>query len=296
MNMKKILWLIEAIFLIILGLPIALLPLKIARYVGEFIGLLFFYLIPSRRKIAIDNIKNTIVAGGLTTNESPEKLAKKTYLNFGKSFAEIIKLYYGLGKKMIRNVEYQGTENFFAAHARNHGILVITGHCGNWELIPPSAVRVFGQFNIIARPINNIYLHKIISKVRIAYGNTLIDKKGAVRNLLNAAKNNQIIAVLIDQASNDKEGFIVNFLERRAWASKMPALIAAKTGIPIVPAFIHREGEKHIVEIFPELPMLRENDEQSLQKDTQMIADSVANYIRQYPTEWLWTHRRWKRT
>jgi KDO2-lipid IV(A) lauroyltransferase len=295
-NMKKILWFIEALLLIIIGLPLALVPIKIARYFGAFIGILFFYLFPGRRKIALENIQNAIAAGGLIANETPEELTKKTYLNFGKSFAEIVKLYYGLGHKMIRAVELQGKENFYAAHAKKRGVLLVTGHCGNWELLSATIAHNIGKFYIIVRPLDNIYLRKIISKVRISYGNFLIPKKGAVRGLLTAVKNNNTVGILVDQASNSDEGFKVDFLGRKAWATKMPALIAAKANIPIVPFFIHREDNKHVVTLYPELKLLNRNDEVSLQKDTQTIADTVANYIRQHPTEWLWTHRRWKRT
>jgi Kdo2-lipid IVA lauroyltransferase/acyltransferase len=294
--MKKIKWLTEAVLLIIIGLPLAVMPLRAARYFGACIGLVFFYLFSGRRKIALENIMNTIAAGGLTTNELPEELVKKTFMNFGKSFAEIVKLYYGLGGKMIQAVAVNGKENFYAAQAKNRGMLMITGHCGNWELLSITFGNKFGKVYIIERPLDNIYLHKIISKVRTFYGNYLIDKKGAVRGLLNAVKHNSTVGVLIDQASNREEGFMINFLGRKAWATKMPALIAAKSNIPIVPAFIHREGDKHIIDIYPELQLLNQSDEISLQKDTQMISDTIADYIRQYPTEWLWTHRRWKRT
>jgi Kdo2-lipid IVA lauroyltransferase/acyltransferase len=294
--MKKIIQLLEVSLLIVISLPIAILPLKMALSVGKFIGLLFFYLVPSRRKIAIDNIKKTIETGGLTSNESAEELAKKTYINFGKSFTEIVKLYYGLGKKMIQDVEVKGKENFYSAQAKNRSVLIVTGHCGNWELLSATIGHNLSMFYIIVRPLDNIYLSKIISKVRKAYGNFLIDKKGAVRGLLNAIKKNNTIGILVDQASDSNEGFLVNFLGRKAWATKTPALIAAKTGVPVVPVFIHRAGNKHIVNVFPELQLLNKNDEAAIQKDTQTISDTVVNYIRQHPTEWLWTHRRWKRT
>jgi KDO2-lipid IV(A) lauroyltransferase len=292
---KKIIWLGETILLIIIGLPMALLPLPMALCCGEVIGWLFYHIFANRREIAIDNIKNTVAVGGITINETPRELAKKTYLNFGRSFAEVVKLYYGLGQKIIRKVEFVGFENFYAAQVKKRGSLFITGHCGNWELLAASCGPKVGSFGIIIRPLDNIYLSRIIAKIRVGYGNTLINKKGAIRGILNAARNNQAVAVLIDQASNSEEGLLVNFLGRKAWATKMPALIAAKTNMPIIPIFIHRKGDKHIVTMGAELPLLRCNDEASLQKDTQMISDAVADYVKQYPAEWLWIHKRWKR-
>lgn len=300
--MKRIIWFLETVLLIIISLPLAILPLKAAYVVGEFLSIILFYLFSRRRKIAIDNIQKILDVGGIASELSAVEIAKKTYANFGKTLVEIVKLYYGLGDKIVRDTIVNGKENFQKIYNKNHGAIFITGHCGNWEVFTAVFARVvgksdlFGKAHVIARPLDNIYLHKIISRVRRANGCGLIDKKGAARGLFRALKHGDVVGVLIDQASNSSEGFIVDFLGRRAWATRLPAVIAAKTGAPVIPIFIHREKNHHVVKVHPELKLLRKSDEASLQQDTQTISNAVADYIKQYPTEWLWTHQRWKRT
>ncbi|MDP2754115.1 MAG: hypothetical protein Q8P40_06955, partial [Nitrospirota bacterium] len=172
--MKKAVWLLEAGLFIILSIPVAILPLKWSIKAGEILGLLVFYLWGNRRRIAIENIKESLVKsqesnppefshnlfgkvipphpplekggrgdfkgghGGInksSLNYSAEGIARETFKNLGKSLVEIIKIFYGLGKKIIDSVDIEGIENFNQAKSKGKGILFITGHCGNWELM-----------------------------------------------------------------------------------------------------------------------------------------------------------------
>ena len=129
--MKKAVWLLEAVLFIILSIPVAILPLKWSMKAGEILGLLVFYLWGSRRRIAIENLKNSISSNAITTAEPAEQGIRDNFKNLGKSFAEVIKIYYGFGKKIIDSVDIEGTENFDSAKLKGKGILFLTGHCGN---------------------------------------------------------------------------------------------------------------------------------------------------------------------
>src|SRR4030043_2371470 len=210
--MKKAVWLMEAGLFIILSIPVAILPLRLSIKAGEILGLLVFYLWGSRRRIAIENLKHSISSNAITTAEPAEKVIRDNFKNLGKSFAEVIKIYYGFGKKIIDSVDIEGIENFNQAKSKGKGILSLTGHCGNWELMAIATSVRLGDAAIVARPINNPYVNKLIENVRQKYGNRVIYKQQALKPIIQALKNNDSVGILIDQAVIPDEGYVIDFL------------------------------------------------------------------------------------
>lgn len=286
MNTRR---LIETALIIFLSFPIALLPHKIALQAGNAIGILIFYLWGSRRRIAIDNIKMTI-------GDKQWLIAKETFKNLGKSLVEVIKIYYGLGGKIIDNVEVKGIENYNKAKLKGRGLVFITGHCGNWELMAVTFGVKVDNVSGVARQQNNPYLNKLVEKIRAKYGNKIIYKKGALKGILSELKKGRGVGILMDQAVLRNEGYIIDFLGKPAWTTKMPALIARKTDAAVIPVFINRDGDRHIMNIHPEVILSAEQDfEKAIIEDTKNFSKYIEDYIKSYPSEWLWIHRRWKR-
>lgn len=293
---RRAVWLIEAGVFLTLSIPIAILPLKLSSKVGEMLGLLLFYLWKSRRKIAMDNLTKSVSAHALVISEPVEKIIKANFKNLGKSFVEVIKIYFGLGRKIIDSVSVEGMEYFQSAQKKGKGILFITGHCGNWELLAiASSVRLSG-ISVVARPINNPYINSLAENVRKRHGNSVIYKRGALKTIMQTMKNNGCVGILMDQAVIPEEGYVIDFLGRGAWTTKIPALIARKTGAAVLPAFIYRTGNAHTIKIFPEIVLSDNTDiKKTVKKDTQKFSGFIEQYIKEHPTEWLWIHRRWKR-
>jgi Kdo2-lipid IVA lauroyltransferase/acyltransferase len=294
--MKRAVWLIEAGLSIILSIPLAVLPLQWALKAGEVLGLLLFYLWGSRRRIAIENLTKTVAVHALIIQEPVEAIIRDNFKNLGRSFAEVIKVYYGLGRKIFDVVHIEGIENLHVARAKGKGVLLITGHCGNWELLALSASARLFPISIVARPVNNPYINSFVESARKKYGNRVIDKKGALKPVMQGLKNNDCIGILMDQAVIPEEGYVIDFLGRGAWTTKMPALIARKTGAAAIPAFIHRENHGHRIRLCPEVELSPADDkEEALRADTKRFSGFIEEYIREHPAEWLWIHRRWKR-
>jgi len=290
--MKRVLWLLEAGLFIILSIPIAILPFRFSIKAGELLGLLLFHAWGNRRRIAIENIKKTAFSYQL----SAISLAKETFKNLGKSFVEVLKVYYGLGEKIIDSVEIEGIENFNRAKSKGKGILFITGHCGNWELTAIAGSAKVAGIAVIARPINNPYLNTLIERARQRYGNSVIYKRGALKDIIKSLRGNDCVGILMDQAVLSDEGYVIDFLGRGAWTTKMPALIARKTGAAVLPVFIHRTERGHKIEIHPEVELSNiEDKEKAIIEDTKRFSGFIEGYIKENPSEWLWIHRRWKR-
>jgi Kdo2-lipid IVA lauroyltransferase/acyltransferase len=294
--MKKAVWIIEFVIVIVLSLPLAMLPLRLALKVGDMLGLLLFHVWGSRRRIAIDNLSKCVSVGAIRIAEPAETIIRKNFINLGRSFIEILKIYYGLGDKIIRSVGIEGLENFKTAQSKGKGILLLSGHCGNWELLAIAISLKISGVSGIARPINNPYVNKIVERVRRKYGNKVIYKKGALKLVMKKLKDNEGVGILMDQAVIPEEGYVLDFLGRGAWTTKTPALIARKTEAAAVPVFLHRHNEGHTITLYPPIELSLNNDrETALKEDTAKFSGYIENYIKEHPTEWLWIHRRWKR-
>jgi KDO2-lipid IV(A) lauroyltransferase len=289
--MKRTAWFLEACLYVALSIPLAIFPLKF----GEFLGILLFYLWRSRRNIAIENLRKSIASHAISVSETPEKIIRDTFRNLGRSLSEIIKIYYGAGRKIIESVEIEGTENVYKAKSKGRGILFITAHCGNWELMVTASAKLLPSSGI-ARKIKNPYINKFIERVRQRYGTSVIYKKGALKAVMKVLKNNESVGILMDQAVLSDEGYVIDFLGRGAWTTKMPALIARKTGAVVLPAFIHRTEKGHKLKIYPAVELSDIADkEKAVIEDTKKFSGYIEEYIKEHPSEWLWIHRRWKR-
>ncbi|WP_333655743.1 lysophospholipid acyltransferase family protein [Dissulfurispira sp.] len=296
----KIRWLLETALIIMFSFPVAVLPHKIALKVGEILGLSVFYIWGSRRRIAVENIEkamgNSLQPLAISNQPLAVSIARETFKNLGRSFAEIIKIYCGLGKSIIDNVEVRGVAHYMKAKSKDKGVIFITGHCGNWELMALAFGVKVDNVSVVARTQNNPYLNRLVENIRAKYGNNVIYKKGALKGMLSELKKNRGIGILMDQAVLKDEGYVIDFLGRPAWTTKMPALMARKTGAAVVPIFINRNGDKHIINIYPEVNLSIEDDtEKAIIEDTERFSGYIENYIKEHPTEWLWTHKRWKR-
>ncbi len=288
--------LLEAVIVIILTAPIRILPVKISLKIGELIGLALFYIWSSRRKIAEDNLIKTMISDEAFSERDTSKILKENFKNFGRSLAEIIKVYSGSGKKIIESIKIEGIENYYAASQKGRGVVFLTGHCGNWELLALVCSLKVSPIAVVARPLDNSYLNKIVEGIRRKFGNIIIYKRGALKPIIQTLKKNGVVGILMDQAVVRNEGFVIDFLGRGAWTTKMPALIVRKTGAAAIPVFIHRNGDSHLIKIYPEVELSKtEEKETALIEDTKKLIEYIENYIREHPAEWLWIHRRWKR-
>ncbi len=296
MNEEKKMWLAKKAFVVV-TFPLAVLPHAWALKVCGGLAVLIAYFWPGRRSFAVDNIKKSVELGSLDISESPAAVAGKSFAGLGKCFAEGLKIYHGFGRRIFDNIEIVGAEHYLKARSKNKGVILFTGHCGNWELMGLVMAREFGPVQPVARPLNNRYANQILEDLRSITGNHVIYKEGAVRSMLTALRNHETVGILVDQAVLKDESCVVGFLGRPALTTKLPAILARKTGAVVVPVFVNRNDDgSHTLTIHPELELSRHEDrDNAVREDTQSLTVYVESFIRQYPSQWLWGHRRWKR-
>ena len=299
--MKRIIWAIQAALFYLLTWTMAAIPRSLFRTAGSLIGRIMFRLLGRRRDIAIENIRLALPfmkrhPSWTGTFETAEQIALASFINLGISFIEVCRLYHGKGDELIDSMIVNGLDNFRLARKKGPGLICVTGHFGNWELISLSFKKNLGE-NIsgIVRTQDNPYINKIVEKMRMTYGNSVIYTKSALKPMLTLLKNDGIIGMLTDQAASAQNGVLIEFLGRKAWALKAPVVIAHKTGVPVVPAFGYRENDRHVFQIFPEYTLCGDRTEVGIERDIQALSRYLEDFVCAHPADWYWIHRRWKR-
>lgn len=294
----KLRWHLETAFFLVISSLAALLPNDMALPVGRWLGRIAFALSGRRRSIAVDNLEASLPflqrqpgwQGG-----SARELARGVFENLGCCVLEVCKIYGGRGQELIDAVEFRGLEHFEEAFAKGKGVAFITAHSGNWELLALAFGVRRHELSVVARRQDNPYLNAMIERIRKRYGNGVIYKDGALRSMFSAFRKKEIVGILIDQAARPDNGVLTDFLGRPAWTILMPAVIARKSGTPLLPAFIHREGNKSIITIHPEYQVSEHPDpEAAAAEDTRGLTRCIEEYVIAHPTQWYWVHKRWK--
>jgi KDO2-lipid IV(A) lauroyltransferase len=299
--MKKIFWALQAAFFYLLTLLAALLPASLSYRAGTCVGSLMSLLLPKRRAIAVDNIRQALpcmIRHPLWSYHSndPEVIAGDMFRNLGLSLMEVCRLYHGRGQDVLERIDIHGLEHYEAAKARGKGVVFLTGHCGNWELVALAFSSLVGSpMSVVARRQNNPYLNHMVEVMRGRYNNSVIYKQGAFRAMLSVLRKNGNIGLLADQAVFPEEGVLIDVLGRKAWASKAPAIIAQKTGAAFLPSFIHRQGKRFVITVGAAHQFSNDFSEEGIRLETKTLSRYVEEFIISHPDQWYWVHRRWKR-
>lgn len=299
--MKRINWAIQTAVFYLFTWSIATIPQQSIGIIGRKLGGLMFRLLAKRRAIAIENIRLALPfmkqhPAWTNTIETAEEIALETFHHLAMSIIEICRLYHGKGTMTIDTIKVRGREHFDLARKKHRGIIFVGGHCGNWELMALSFKKIFGEsMSGVARKQNNPLLNTVIEKMRTKYDNQIIYKQGALRPILGILKKDGIVGMLADQAVFPEDGVLIDFLGRKAWANKAPVIIAHKSKVPLVPVFMHRESDQHIITFHPEYELGSDISDQGVQRDVQALSRYLEGFVCAHPADWYWIHRRWKR-
>ncbi len=222
-------------------------------------------------------------------------IARAAFANVGRSFAEIAKLA-TLRRELERYVTFEGLEHMRAALAQGHGVLAITGHVGNWELLAASCATIGLPVDVIGRRPHNALLSRILIAMRARSGVTTIerDRPQAGRAILRTLRANRILALLIDQDTRGPRVF-VPFFGRPAATPSGVATLALRTQAPVIAVFIHRRTEGgHVIRFQPAFPPA-DAGRDDVETLTSAYTAAIEAEIRACPEEWVWWHRRWRR-
>ena len=265
---------------------------KISLQIGRFIGLLLYLFDARHRNVAINNLMASFPE---KSHNEIKRIAKESSRNIGCTIAEMARVFKG-GREWVDNaVIFEGRENIEKALEKGKGVLVVTAHIGNWEVGALASARDF-RLNFVVRPLDNRFINSLIYKLRIAFNSGVIAKKNAIREILRCLNKNEIVAILMDQNTSREEGMFVDFFGRKACTTPVVALLALRTGAPVIPTFTIREGiGKFKVVIGEAIEVVSSGDNQrDIEKYTAIFTGVIESTIRRYTDQWFWLHRRWK--
>ena len=281
--------LISALFMLLGRIPIV-----IADFLAEAGAGLWFRIDQKHRNVAIQN---------LTRAFGHEK--SKTHIRrvAFQSFYNIMRIPFEIGwsgrltlPELSRHVEIRGLDHMQKAMAKGKGVLALTAHIGNWELLPLVAPLAGFSLDIIYRPLDFLPLDAFFLRLRTRFGAGLIPNVHAMRKILRQLKNGHVVAMLMDQNTVWYEGVFVEFFNHRACTNKGLALLALKTRAPVVPVFLLRSQNRYIIEIGAPLELVQTGDRtHDIEANTLQYNQAIEAVIRRYPDQWFcWIHRRWK--
>lgn len=278
---------------------INLIPLASALSIGRILGLIFRKVDKKHAKSTINNLK---IAFPTKTEEEIRKICNDFYKNLGMVFVEIFRLNKYTADNIDKFVESDFRELLPIYKKTGNGVLLLTAHFDNWELLAKTFSLKGFTGNVLARPLDNPYIEKILYGLRTASGNNVIyNRENAVKNIISALKRDEIVGFLPDENASKRIGVFVDFFGVKACTMPGMANIAAKTRAPVIPAFIvrvkEREGgfSKHKLLIGKPLEINYTGDRK---KDTvnilEIFNEQIEDIIKKYPEQWFWIHNRWK--
>jgi Kdo2-lipid IVA lauroyltransferase/acyltransferase len=188
-------------------------------------------------------------------------------------------------------IRYEGLENFQQAQARGKGVLVATGHFGNWELSAFAHAYLVAPMQIVVRPIDNPRIDALVESRRELSGNRAIAKKDAARGIMRALREGDAVGVLIDQNTTPNQGVFIDFFGVKACAGSAFVKLAHHSGAAVVPGYAlwSDKERRYVLHFEPAVEMTGD-----VQQDTQQVHSRLEAAIRKHPDQWLWIHRRWK--
>ena len=259
-------------------------PLSTANALARSYVRLLDLALPRLRRTALKNLEMAGFAGR-------ERITTGVFDSVARlvvSFARFPQITHDNVTQWIR---YDGLENFQQAHAQGKGVLVSTGHFGNWELSAFAHAYLVAPMQIVVRPIDNPRIDSLVESRRELSGNRAITKKDAARGILRALKAGEAVGILIDQNTTPDQGVFINFFGVKACAGSAFVKLAHHSGAAVVPGYAlwSDKERRYVLHFEPAVEMTGD-----VERDTQQVHARLEAAIRKNPDQWLWIHRRWK--
>lgn len=284
---------LEYIIFIVCSKIFQLLGLKISRIIAGFLAAVFFYLIPIRKKTVLENL-------GMAFPDYSEKTIRHIAFNNYKSFAIVtieILLMPMFSRDEINNVTFcENSEMVLNKFNEKNGLIVLTAHFGNWEYFGASfSSQLNLKFYLIVKPLRNPYVDKWMNRARTKWINEVIPMGVSVRKSYQILKDKLVLGMAGDQRGPE-EGIKINFFGKLTSVYTGPAVFSLRAGAPIVCSLAIRQPDYRYKIIVHEISQenLPEGESEKITELSRRHILFLEKYIRQYPEQWLWMHKRWK--
>lgn len=293
-------WLIYR-FILILITFLNLLPRRLSLFIGGSLGKLAYLILPESRSTTLQNLKIAFPEKNSGRGQAPplrKRLSLKVFESLGKNAVDAVRLPKMSWEEIQKITKVEGIEHLEKAYSQGRGVMGVTGHIGNFELLAAYVSLRGYKLSAIGRELYDPRLDELLIKNRQKMGVQNIYSTAGVKEVIRVLNSGRMIGVLIDQDTSRVKGIYVDFFGRKARTPVGPVVLALKLNVPIVPMAViqTREGNYKIYVREEIKPLAGKTKEENIYYLTQKCTEFLEQVIREYPDQWVWMHKRWLRS
>lgn len=270
-----------------------LLPRRILLLVGRGIGNLAYLLAFKRRHLALENIR--LALGQELSPVEQRRVARRSFAHLGMNLMEYF-TFPNLNRRKIEGTTlFSGKKHLDSALGEGRGVLCLTGHMGNWDLLGSALAFRGYPVSLVSKVSRSRAINRVWMDYREDVGVRIFSGSGAMKDILRQLKKGGIVGLVVDQNALRKDGIFVPFFGREACTLTAIAVLARRTGAPVVPIYSFREGSKLrvVVQAPLESGEIEDMNEDVFQR-TLRYSQWTEAVIRRHPEQWTWLHNRWR--
>lgn len=289
MQLKRILEYVAAKVIIFI---LSLLPFSLVIRLGSVLGLFAYYVVPIRRSVALTNLR---AAFPEKSGKERKKICRNTYRNFGMTFFEYFCLSRLSPENIRQIVTFDPPDCLQKAMAKNQGVIFVTGHFSSFELLGVAIANSGIPIDVVVKAMKNPYIERILDTFRNNTNLSVIKLKHGFSKVAKSVAQKRMIAMIADQDAGTKGAF-VKFFGMESSVPAGPAILAVRSKAPMVSGFIVREGIAQYTANIYNIPYdnLPETKKDQIREITQRYSSLLESYVRKYPEQYFWMHKRWK--
>lgn len=271
-----------------------LLPKGARKNFFTFLASLAYYLSSRYRNIGFVNLD--FIYGDTLSQEQKKKIVKYSFRNLMLNFLHLMELRHISKEELTKKITIKNREVLDKIHAQNRAIIYVTPHYCAWELGGTGIGAFVEPIAAVFRKMKNREYEKWVLESRERFGNSSLEKRNVMKPLISLVKKKMASGILIDTAMNQREGIEVDFLGKKVYQTPAPAYLARKYDAAIIPVVaLSKDEENYELVFFNEIVVEKtENEQEDIQKATQLQANWLSTLIYNEPKYWFWIHRRFK--
>lgn len=284
---------IEYFLFLLFSLTFKLFGLNTSRKLSGLLAVIFYYFIPIRKKTVLENLTNAFPE---YDQKKIRSIAYNTYKSFLTAFIEILYLPKISRQELETAVNCPNKNLIVEKFEEGKGVILLSAHFGNWEYLAASvAAQLNLPFSVVVKPQRNPYVSDWMNSVRTRWNNEIVSLGLSIRKTYQTLKDKKVVAMVADQRG-PQESIKVEFFGRKVSVHVGPSVLALKTGAPIIYGVSVRQKDFTYSTILQEISKenLPEDDEEKIIELSQRHTSYLESFIRKYPEQWLWMHKRWK--